>query len=51
MNTEREHSNAGPHAHPHHPRPKKWHQDWRIWVMVLLMLGAIGIYVLTLDLR
>jgi hypothetical protein len=29
----------------------KWHRDWRIWVMAILMLGAIIIYVLTLDLR
>lgn len=25
------------------------HKDWRTWVAVFLMLGAVGIYVLTLD--
>lgn len=25
------------------------HTDWRTWVAVIVMLGAIGIYVLTLD--
>ncbi|HEX7228746.1 MAG TPA: hypothetical protein VF452_00020 [Candidatus Binatia bacterium] len=27
----------------------KPHQDWRVWVALLLMLGAILTYVLTLD--
>ncbi len=25
------------------------HKDWRTWVVVLLMVGAMGVYVLTLD--
>jgi hypothetical protein len=47
------------HHHPHHQdRPKHWldkilqpglHKDWRTWVVIGLMLAAIGIYVLTLD--
>lgn len=28
---------------------KALHKDWRTWVAVALMLGAVGIYVLTLD--
>ena len=28
---------------------KKLHQDWRTWLVVALMLAAIGMYVLTLD--
>lgn len=28
---------------------KKLHQDWRTWVVVGLMLAAMGIYVVTLD--
>jgi hypothetical protein len=36
----------------HHPYPKadrKLHKDWRMWMVVILMLAAIMIYVLTLD--
>jgi hypothetical protein len=35
------------------PRPywKHAHRDWRIWVLVILMLVAMGIYVMTGDLR
>ena len=25
------------------------HRDWRLWAAVLLMLGAMGIYVATMD--
>jgi hypothetical protein len=28
---------------------KKLHKDWRTWLIVALMLAAIGMYVLTLD--
>lgn len=27
----------------------KWHKNWRVWVVVGIMLLAIGMYVLTLD--
>jgi len=51
--------------HPHEPKPgsahssaghtgsKPWrlHRDWRVWLLVIVMLGAMIIYVLTLDLR
>ena len=25
------------------------HKDWRTWVAVIVMLGTVGVYVLTLD--
>ncbi len=25
------------------------YKDWRVWLVVVLMLAAIGMYVLTLD--
>jgi len=28
---------------------RKWHKDWRVWVVVILMLGAMAIFILTLD--
>jgi hypothetical protein len=47
------------HKHTHerkgneHPRPKfdlsGLHKDWRTWLVIGLMLAAIGTYVLTLD--
>jgi len=39
------------HGH-HHDQPGKsrpWHRDWRLWAGVVLMLIAIGVYVLTLN--
>lgn len=36
------------HADKKLPRPGL-HKDWRTWVVIGLMLAAIGIYVLTLD--
>jgi hypothetical protein len=50
-----------PHGHSHkHNRDKAsrahptelWrglHKDWRTWAVIILMLAAIGTYVLTLD--
>jgi hypothetical protein len=41
--------------HSHHNQhkttvPKKgFHRDWRFWVAVILMLGAMGMYVATMD--
>ena len=38
------------HAHPAQmARRKGIHKDWRAWVALIAMLGAIGAYVLTLD--
>ncbi|MCA9233965.1 MAG: hypothetical protein KDA44_00740 [Planctomycetales bacterium] len=40
------HDHAG-----HHNRPsrKGVHKDWRVWVVVLLMLGAMAGYILSMD--
>jgi hypothetical protein len=35
--------------HNKKPNSRKLHQDWRTWLVVALMLVAIGMYVLTLD--
>ena len=47
------------HKHAHeskageHSRPKIYlsglHRDWRTWLVLAIMLAAIGAYVLTLD--
>jgi hypothetical protein len=36
------------HGHEH-SRPPGIHKDWKTWVAGIVMLGAIGIYVPTLD--
>ena len=28
---------------------RQFHKDWRTWLVIALMLAAIGMYVLTLD--
>jgi len=28
---------------------RKWHKDWRVWTMVILMLAALATYVLNRD--
>ena len=28
---------------------RKWHKDWRVWAMVLLMLIALAAYIFPLD--
>ncbi len=41
-----------PPQHAHHAqtsRRKGLHKDWRAWVALIAMLGAISAYVLTLD--
>lgn len=30
-------------------RARQLHKDWRTWLVIVVMLAAIGIYVLTLD--
>jgi hypothetical protein len=47
------------HKHAHHRAPEKHpapkynlsglHRDWRTWLIIGLMIAAIGTYVLTLD--
>jgi hypothetical protein len=53
MNQTHEHMAGGQPGHSGHlAKPgRKWHRDWRIWAMVILMLIAMAVYVLTLDLR
>ncbi len=45
MNQKHSHSDSHEHGKKH---GAKIHHDWRFWA-VILMLVAIGIYVLTLD--
>jgi hypothetical protein len=51
MSNQHAHSgSAKGHEHGHrHPKKFRPHKDWRIWVGVLLMLGAILVYVFSLD--
>jgi hypothetical protein len=37
------------HTASHSSSRKPIHRDWRLWVAVALMLGAMGIYVATMD--
>jgi len=34
----------------HRPYWKRAHQDWRFWLALILMIVAMGIYVMTEDL-
>ena len=50
-----DHRHAG-HGHDHHtghshdhPRKRSFHKDWRLWVVVVLMLLGMVVYILTLD--
>jgi len=53
MSHKHENSPEGIHAHTEHSKPqkRKLHKDWRLWVIVLLMLGLMIYYLATLDLR
>jgi hypothetical protein len=48
-----QHHTKHSHTHSGHNQSasldKKWHQNWRMWLVVGIMLLAIGMYVLTLD--
>lgn len=51
---EHNHQHEHEHSHEHeHARPpgKKLHQDWRLWVIVLLMIALMVVYLATLDFR
>lgn len=37
-------------SHPHTPYWKRAHRDWKFWVAVLIMLGAMAVYIVTVDL-
>jgi hypothetical protein len=41
--------NRRPHGRPHPPAGKGIQKDWRVWVVIGLMLLAMLIYILTLD--
>jgi hypothetical protein len=28
---------------------RKWHKDWRVWTVVIILLASLAAYVLTLD--
>jgi hypothetical protein len=43
------HEHGHEHGHPHHPAKRALHKDWRAWVVVLLMLGAMVMYLGTMD--
>jgi hypothetical protein len=48
---EHQHKHHG-HEHDQHHRPRKGlHKDWRTWLVVGLMLGAMLIYIFTMDER
>ena len=38
------------HSHQHRPFWKHVHQDWRVWIAVVLMLGLVLVYVMTNNL-
>jgi hypothetical protein len=50
-----QHNHKHSESHRHAPRDeaessnKKLHKDWRVWLVVGIMLAATIIYVLTLD--
>jgi hypothetical protein len=35
----------------HRPYWRRAHRDWRLWAIVILMLAAMGVYLMTGDLR
>ncbi len=48
---QRERAVDGEHIPPDHvPYWRRAHRDWRLWVGLIFMLVAIGIYVFTVDL-
>ena len=47
MNQHNQHGHG--HHQQHHAPAKGLHKDWRLWTAVVLMLIAIGAYILSLD--
>jgi hypothetical protein len=45
MNHPHHHDHSG-HHHQDKP-PRQFHKDWRVWVVVVVILAAMAIYVLT----
>jgi hypothetical protein len=50
---QQQHGHHHEHGHHHgsHPQSRKrgLHRDWRVWVVVGLMLAAMLVYIFTLD--
>ena len=49
---EREHSHSQSAHTPHGPSgaaPRGLHKDWRLWVVVAIMVGLVVYYLATLD--
>ena len=40
-------ANFWDHAHPRHHFFKHAHRDWRVWIVVALMLASMVVYVLS----
>jgi hypothetical protein len=49
--TQHNHKHPKSHDHPQDGGEvsRKFHKDWRVWLVVGMMLAAMCIYVLTLD--
>ena len=45
----RHHEHGHDHGHANVPWLKRAHKDWRTWVVIALMLGAMAIYVFSDD--
>jgi len=43
------HDHHGDHHSSGHRKNQGLHKDWRLWVAVVLMLGAMAMYVLSDD--
>ena len=39
------------HGHSHSPARRAVHKDWRVWLVIGLMLAGMVIYILSLDER
>jgi hypothetical protein len=46
---EHHHERSSEHRHNQRGANRGLHKDWRTWAVVLLMLAAMGAYVLSLD--
>jgi hypothetical protein len=41
---------ARDHVHPDRPYWRRAHRDWRVWIVVVLMVGLVLVYVMSGDL-
>lgn len=42
------HKHPDHHKHQEHRRPGP-HKDWRVWTAIVLMLGAMAAYIMSMD--